>query len=79
MAEDCVRHARMFFNRPDFDLASAGPGSYTLTPHNGMLADLRRDHAAMSGMIFGRIPTVDQVVAAISELEHLLNGSADSS
>ena len=23
MAEDCVRHARMFFNRPDLDLASA--------------------------------------------------------
>jgi hypothetical protein len=44
-----------------------------------MLADLRRDYAAMSGMIFGPIPTVDQVVAAISELEHLLNGSADSS
>jgi len=79
MAEDCVRHARMFFNRPDFDLASAVPGSYTLTPHNGMLADLRQDYAAMSGMIFGRIPTVDQVVAAISELEHLLNGTADSS
>jgi hypothetical protein len=69
----------MFFNRPDFDLASAVPGSYTLTPHNGMLAELRRDYAAMSGMIFGRIPTVDQVVEAISELEHLLNGHADSS
>jgi hypothetical protein len=79
MAEDCVRHARMFFSRPDFDLASAVPGSYTLTPDNGMLAELRRDYAAMSGMIFGRIPTVDQVVEAISELEHLLNGNADSS
>ena len=40
MAEDCVRHARMFFNRPDFDLASAVSGSYTLTPHDGMLADV---------------------------------------
>jgi len=40
--------------------------------------ELRRDYAAMSGMIFGRIPTVDQVVEAISELEHLLNGNADS-
>src|ERR1019366_3558681 len=47
MAEDCVRHTRMFFNRPDFDLALAVPGSYTLTPHNEMLADLRRDYAAM--------------------------------
>ena len=39
MAEDCVRHARMFFNRPDLDLASAIPGSFALTPHDGMLAD----------------------------------------
>jgi hypothetical protein len=73
MAEDCVRHARMFFNRPDLDLASAVPGSFTLTPHDGMLADLRSDYEAMSGMIFGPIPNVDAVVAAVSELEHWLN------
>jgi hypothetical protein len=73
MAEDCVRHARMFFNRPDLDLASATPGSFALTPHDGMLADLRRDYEAMSGMVFGPIPTVDEVVAAIAELEQRLN------
>ena len=73
MAEDCVRHARMFFNRPDLDLASAVPGSFALKPHDGMLADLRRDYGAMSGMVFGPIPTVDEVVAAVSELEHRLN------
>ena len=73
MAEDCVRHARMFFNRRDFDLLSAVPGSFALTPHDGMFAELRRDYVAMSGMIFGRLPTVDQVVEAISELEYLLN------
>ena len=73
MAEDCVRHARMFFNRPDLDLASATPGSFALTPHDGMLADLRRDYEAMSGMVFGPIPSVDQVVAAIAELEQRLN------
>ena len=76
MAEDCVRHARMFFNRPDLDLASAVPGSFALTPHDGMLADLRRDYAAMSGMIFGSIPDVDEVVAAIAQLEHRLNFEA---
>jgi hypothetical protein len=54
----------MFFNRPDLDLASAVPGSFALTPHDGMLADLRRDYEAMSGMVFGPIPTVDAVVAA---------------
>jgi len=73
MAEDCVRHARMFFNRTDLDLASAVPGSFALTPHDGMLADLRRDYEAMSGMVFGPIPTVDAVVAAIAELEQHLN------
>jgi hypothetical protein len=73
MAEDCVRHARMFFNRPDLDLASAVPGSFALTPHDGMLADLRGDYEAMSGMVFGPIPTVDAVVAAIADLENRLN------
>ena len=44
MAEDCVRHARMFFNWPDLDLASATPlAASPLTPHEGMLTDLRRD------------------------------------
>lgn len=73
MAEDCVRHARIFFNRPDLDLASATPGSFALAPHNGMLADLRRDYEAMSGMVFGPIPNVDEVVAAIAELDQRLN------
>jgi hypothetical protein len=73
MAEDCVRHAQMFFNRPDLDLASASPGSFALTPHDGMLVDLRRDYEAMSGMVFGPIPNVDEVVAAIAELEQRLN------
>jgi len=36
-----------------------------------MLADLRRDYEAMSGMVFGPIPTVDAVVATIAELERL--------
>jgi hypothetical protein len=73
MAQDCVRHAWMFFNRPDLDLASAVPGSFALTPNDGMLADLGRDYVAMSGMVFGPIPTVDEIVAAISKLERRLN------
>jgi hypothetical protein len=78
MAEDCVRHARMFFNRPDFDLASAIPGSFALIPHDGMLAALRLDYEAMSGMIFGPIPSLDEIVKAISGLEQSLNLSSDS-
>ena len=68
-----MRHARMFFNRVDFDLASAIPGTYTLTPHEAMLDTLRDDYEAMSGMIFGPIPTLDKVLASITDLERHLN------
>lgn len=73
MARDCVRHAKMFFNRPNFDLASAAPGTFALMPHDKMLDALHRDYEAMAGMIFGRIPPIDEVLAAIAELEKRLN------
>lgn len=73
MAQDCVRHAKMFFNRPDFDLSSAIPGSFALTPHDEMTALLRKDYEAMSGMIFSTIPPFGAVIASITELEQQLN------
>jgi hypothetical protein len=73
MARDCVRHAKMFFNRPDLDLASATPGSFALMPHDEMLDILRRDYEAMAGMIFGSIPSIDETLASIQEFEQSLN------
>lgn len=73
MARDCVRHARMFFNRPDFDLASATPGSFALAPQDEMLDVLKRDYEAMAGMIFGGIPPIEDVLASIASLEKRLN------
>jgi len=75
MARDCVRHAKMFFNRPDLDLASAEPGTFALAPHDKMLDVLRRDYEAMAGMIFGAVPRFDDVLAAISDLEQRTNQS----
>jgi hypothetical protein len=75
MAQDCVRHAKMFFNRPDFDLASAVSGSFTLSPHDGMTEILEKDYEAMSGMIFGTIPPFKEVMASIAELERRINQS----
>ena len=74
MAADCVRHARMFFNRPDFDLAAAAPGSYALVPHDEMLTNLEQDYRAMSGMIFGEVPAFGAIVDSIVILEKRLNG-----
>lgn len=73
LAIDCARHARIFFNSPDFDLAHAVPGTLALAPSNAMLEPLRRDYAAMSGMILGDVPSFDDVIAAIGELESRVN------
>jgi hypothetical protein len=73
LGTDCVAHARMFFNRPDFDLASAAPGSFTLTPHDAMIDQLRVDYRAMQGMIFGDPPAFEAVLASVSSLETRLN------
>jgi len=75
LGADCVLHARMFFNRPDYDLASAAPPTFTLVPEGAMYDDLRRDYAAMTGMVFGPPPSFDAVVENVAELETAINGS----
>lgn len=73
LGEDCVRHARMFFNRPDLDLASAAPGSFALSPIGGMRDKLRSDYEAMAGMVFGDIPQFETVMQSVADLERSLN------
>ena len=64
----------MLFNRPDFDLAAAAPGSYALVPHDEMLANLEQDYKAMSEMIFGDIPAFGAIIESVVNLEKHLNG-----
>ncbi len=78
LGEDCVAHARMFFNRPDFDLATAVPGSFALAPHDAMIEQLRVDYRAMLGMIFGDPPAFEAVLESISALETRLNRNGAS-
>jgi hypothetical protein len=73
LGADCVAHARMFFNRPAFDLESAHPPSFVLTPEGDMYDELRRDYTAMAGMIFGDAPPFAAIVESVAELEHLIN------
>lgn len=76
LGADCVEHARMFFNRPDNDLASAQPPTFVLTPQGAMLDALRRDYQAMTGMIFGDAPAFDAVVESVAAVEKAINASA---
>lgn len=73
LGADCVAHARMFFNRPDFDLASAVAPTFTLCPEGAMYDDLRRDYAAMTTMIFGTPPRFEAVIESVAALEARLN------
>jgi hypothetical protein len=78
LGADCVAHARMFFNRPDYDLATAATGSFALAPHDEMIEQLRADYGAMQGMIFGDPPSFEAVLESINLLERRLNGNGAS-
>jgi Nucleotidyl transferase AbiEii toxin, Type IV TA system len=75
LAADCVRHARMFFNSSDLNLAAAMSGSFTLSPNRPMAADLARDYAAMTGMIFGEAPSFGQILARVADFEAQVNAT----
>ena len=77
MADDCVRHARMFFNRPDFELESATPGRFALIPASGMMDALRRDYERMADMIFGPVPDFASVIESITVIEAGINAGTD--
>lgn len=64
-----MRHTGLFFDRPDYDLASARPGSFALVPVAGMIDALQRDYDQMSAMIFGIAPALADVMDSIRNLE----------
>lgn len=72
----CAHHARMFFNSADLDLAHAVPGTLALGPPKGMRDALRRDYNAMTGMIFGAVPSFDGIVTTIEEVQATANGGS---
>ncbi len=74
LGTDCVRHARMFFDRPDYDLASAVPGSFAITPIPEMVDALARDYENTTAMIFGTPHSFDDILASAGQIEKSLNG-----
>jgi hypothetical protein len=73
LAEDCARHARLFFGSADLGLDRAKPGAFTLVPSAEMREALRRDYDAMSGMIFHDIPALDEVLESVEKAQDLIN------
>lgn len=73
LAADCARHARLFFGSADLGLDAASHGTFTLLPSEGMLDALQRDYTAMTGMIFGEVPALSDVLASIERAEAAVN------
>lgn len=73
LGADCVRHARVFFDRPDYDLVSARRGSYAVAPVNGMIEALHRDYDDMAAMIFGETPAFVDILESIGNIQAMVN------
>jgi hypothetical protein len=66
----------MFFNRPDFDLASAVAPTFVLCAEGVMSDELRRDYAAMATMIFSTPLRFEDVIESVAALEARLSSSS---
>ncbi len=73
LGADCVRHARMFFDRPDYDLSSAVPGTFAVAPTGTMVDALTRDYTNTIAMIFGEAPAFEKILASVEQIQQLIN------
>lgn len=73
LGEDCIAHAKTFFNRPAFNLDDAKPGSFTLVPSEPMIERLKGDFINTEAMIFGEAPIFEDILTSILEIETALN------
>ena len=76
LGADCVRHARMFFDRPDYDLASAVAGTFAIAPVGAMVDALSHDYASTTAMIFGAAPEFEEILASVRQIEEFINQPA---
>jgi Nucleotidyl transferase AbiEii toxin, Type IV TA system len=75
LIEDCVNHARIFFNRRHTGLEHVKRGAFRLTPSGDIVDILRREYAAMATMIFGDVPDFRVVLDSVATAETWLNGA----
>jgi hypothetical protein len=73
LAADCALHASLFFGSADLGLDSASHGTFTLSPADGMYDALVRDYTAMGGMVFGNLPSINDVFEVVHDVEERLN------
>ena len=68
-----VAHKRLFFRSGWAHYETAVPGGIHLVPKDERLDTLRSDYGRMREMIFGDVPTWEQIVEGLRELEGRIN------
>jgi hypothetical protein len=68
LLRDVVTHSSLAFRSGWMRFDEAERGDLLIMPPDGVLADLKRDYAAMTGMILGEAPTFDWVIARIGDI-----------
>ena len=65
----------MFIDRPDYDLASAVPGTFAVAPVGKMVEALKRDYANTTAMVFGEAPAFDEILSSAAVIEETINNA----
>ncbi|MBQ3736539.1 MAG: nucleotidyl transferase AbiEii/AbiGii toxin family protein [Candidatus Methanomethylophilaceae archaeon] len=71
-----VEYNRRFYPGAGFGYDTMEIGSYRLMPTDDMIGPLREDYAHMRDMIFGDIPSLEDILTEISQVEDELNSGA---
>lgn len=66
-------HKERFYPAAWANYAAARPGTLRLVPDDAMVRALSADYSKMQELIFGDVPTVDQIMAELSDLEREIN------
>ncbi len=75
LLEEVVRFKMRFYRCPWAMYEQARPGSLHLIPPARHLPHLQKDYLDMQAMLFGSIPSFDEIMSGLSTLEKKINGT----
>ncbi len=78
LLEEVARFKMRFYRCPWAMYEQARPGSLRLLPPERNLPHLKKDYRDMQAMLFGSIPSFDEIMSGLTSLEKKINGTTIS-
>ena len=72
-----MEYNRRFYPGAGFGYDTMKMGSYRLMPTEDMMGPLREDYKHMQNMIFGDVPSLDDILSEIAIVEEELNSGTE--